>query len=132
MLSFGNVERGQKGNRNNKVENSGCSKKKKMLNIPRQNWWELFIIFVYFFHIHHLPIIILLFFLRRRNIKCLESIENRSKSILESDEEPDAFDTNEQSSSSSIRERFNTLQDTMAKVQNTMDFIASLLERIRK
>ncbi|VDN83767.1 unnamed protein product [Brugia pahangi] len=35
------------------------------------------------------------------------------------------------SSSSSIRERFNTLQDTMAKVQNMMDFTASLLERIR-
>ncbi|VBB32417.1 unnamed protein product [Acanthocheilonema viteae] len=34
--------------------------------------------------------------------------------------------------SSSIRERFNTLQDIMAKVQNMMDFSASLLERIRK
>ncbi|VDN04168.1 unnamed protein product [Thelazia callipaeda] len=33
--------------------------------------------------------------------------------------------------SSSIRQRFNTLQDAMVEVQNTADFIASLLERIR-
>ncbi|VIO96093.1 Uncharacterized protein BM_BM3061 [Brugia malayi] len=91
----------------------------------------LFIIFVYFFHIHHIPIIILLFFLRPHKIKYLEPNrnENNNKPISESDEEIEM--SGQSSSSSSIRERFNTLQDTMAKVQNMMDFTASLLERIR-
>uniref|UniRef100_A0A1I7VES0 C2 domain-containing protein n=1 Tax=Loa loa TaxID=7209 RepID=A0A1I7VES0_LOALO len=91
----------------------------------------VFIIFVYFFHIHHIPIIILLFFLRPYKIKSSKSNKNSSKSVSESEEEPDFIDTNGQSSSS-IRERFNTFQDTMAKVQNTMDFVASLLERVQK
>ncbi|MCP9263487.1 Multiple C2 and transmembrane domain-containing protein 2 [Dirofilaria immitis] len=94
--------------------------------------FALFVIFVYFFHIYHIPIFILLFFLRPHKMKYLVSNggnKNSNKSISDSDEEHDAFDGNEQSSS--IRERFNILQDTMAKVQNTMDFIASLLERIR-
>uniref|UniRef100_A0A0R3QZP0 Pex24p domain-containing protein n=1 Tax=Brugia timori TaxID=42155 RepID=A0A0R3QZP0_9BILA len=91
----------------------------------------LFIIFVYFFHIHHIPIIILLFFLRPHKIKYLEPNrnENNNKPISESDEEIEM--SGQSSSSSSIRERFNTLQDTMAKVQDMMDFTASLLERIR-
>uniref|UniRef100_A0A0R3RQC8 Multiple C2 and transmembrane domain-containing protein 1-like n=1 Tax=Elaeophora elaphi TaxID=1147741 RepID=A0A0R3RQC8_9BILA len=93
----------------------------------------LFVIFVYFFHIHHVPIIILLFFLRPHKVKCLgqsKSSKNKVKSVSESEEEPETVDVSGQSSSS-IRERFNTLQDTMAKIQNMMDFSASLLERVR-
>ncbi|VDK89233.1 unnamed protein product [Litomosoides sigmodontis] len=53
--------------------------------------------------------------------------------IAEYDEETEITDMSGQSSpSSSIRERFSNLHDTMAKVQNMMDFSASLLERIRK
>uniref|UniRef100_A0A915Q822 C2 domain-containing protein n=1 Tax=Setaria digitata TaxID=48799 RepID=A0A915Q822_9BILA len=90
----------------------------------------LFVVFVYFFHIHHIPVLLLLLFLRPHKKGRNGSSKDSNSG---SEDEPDANEMSGQplSTSSSIRERFNSLQDTMAKVQNTMDFIASLLERIR-
>ncbi|KAH7728606.1 multiple C2 and transmembrane domain-containing protein 1-like protein [Aphelenchoides avenae] len=118
-----------------------------------------FVTFVYYVEIYHFPLLLLLFFVRYHFYEKLsEGLEQKFRSARSFDErqatESDAEDdldglqkraTNASTRSApaspatppgndkttSLKGRFIAVQDTLTVVQNILDYIASLLERIR-
>uniref|UniRef100_A0A914BY18 C2 domain-containing protein n=1 Tax=Acrobeloides nanus TaxID=290746 RepID=A0A914BY18_9BILA len=99
----------------------------------------IFVLTVYFIELYHVPILLLLVFIRCHVYKKVaESIEQRFRSrrsednipLADSDDE-DISISDQTDKGSSLRDRFNAIQDTLVLIQNILDFLASLLERIK-
>ncbi|CAD5206027.1 unnamed protein product [Bursaphelenchus okinawaensis] len=119
----------------------------------------IFMLFVYFVEIYHFPLILLAIFARCHLYKKVsESIENRFFRQRSTDTVDNVPEINDEDSddnldgpssrtrvnskekdkpkepgerSQTLRSRITQVTDTLAVVQNSMDFVASLLERIR-
>ncbi|KAI6179801.1 Multiple C2 and transmembrane domain-containing protein 2 [Aphelenchoides besseyi] len=117
-----------------------------------------FMTFVYFFELYQIPILLLLLFAKieaqhriaesygRYRSRSVDQMEN-SPLRYESDDEDDSIDNSKKSrkgnennnengnknneKTTSIRGRISAIQDTLTTVQNSLDFLASLLEQIR-
>uniref|UniRef100_A0A915B4D8 C2 domain-containing protein n=1 Tax=Parascaris univalens TaxID=6257 RepID=A0A915B4D8_PARUN len=125
-------------------------------NSPRRSLsaFMIYLLWVYFFELYHIPLCILALFLGAHLAKYYKTngadITQGETSPREVDEDDDISHqdngTNKllkrqtterqqskdsERSSTTLKDRLSAIQDTLAMVQNTMDFIACLLERIK-
>ncbi|KAK0427991.1 hypothetical protein QR680_010528 [Steinernema hermaphroditum] len=103
----------------------------------------IFLIVVYNFELYQLPLLLLIFFLRSYVYKRVaEEMEFRirGKSLapsmdhsgsLESDDDNDYLAEEQNDRGTTLKEKIAAVQDTLGLVQNWLDFIASLFERVR-
>ncbi|VDK44756.1 unnamed protein product [Anisakis simplex] len=94
----------------------------------------VYLVSVYFFELYHVPLIILALFLKTYLYQyynpSVTDMSQREASPRESYEDDETTEQSERGSST-LKDRLYAIQDTLAMVQNTMDFIASLLERVK-
>ncbi|VDN50033.1 unnamed protein product [Dracunculus medinensis] len=98
--------------------------------------WNVFVSITYFIELYHIPLCLLILFLRPPTVQ-QNIIRNSSQTNVPleypgsgSEDEEDLADTGEKNPTT-LMQRLNTVQETLAMVQNTLDYLASLLERIK-
>lgn len=125
-------------------------------NSPRRSItaFMIYLLWVYFFELYHIPLCILALFLRAHLVKYYNT---NGVDITQGETSPHGVDEDDdisqhdsgankqlkrqtterqqskdsERSSTTLKDRLSAIQDTLAMVQNTMDFIACLLERIK-